>query len=118
MALQEYETIRKTIDKNKTWINVKYKQVISREITSGYYNFVFKYNSMFNSYMYYIIIGNDEFSQNKDYRKVYVDDYGRGKMSIPTQLYNIIAEGKHSDFQISIEPIDNGTNYTVYEIGF
>ena len=118
MALQEYETVQKRIDRNKTWINVKYKQVISREITTGYYNFVFKYNKQYNDYEYFIIIGNAEFADDSDYRKVYVDDYGRGKMSIPSKLHNTLIGNKHSDFQISLELVDAGSNYNVYKIDY
>ena len=118
MALQEYETIRKTIDKTKTWINYKYKQVISREFTKGYYNFVFKYNQQFEDYDYFVIIGNESFAQDPDYRSVYVDDYGRGKMFIPKELFSVLAKDKHTDFQINLELVDCGANYNVYRIDF
>ena len=77
MNLNAYDTIHPKVDKQKTWIDVRKHQLLSREIKYRNYVTISKrYDKENQTYDYFIIL-LDDYPQDRPYAKTKKDDYGR-----------------------------------------
>lgn len=87
MNLNAYDNIKEEIDKTKTWIDVKTKKLLSREIKyRQYYSLLKRFNPKLKINEYFIAL-IDNPPENKVYRFTFRDDYGRIKLNI-TSIWN------------------------------
>lgn len=77
MNLNEYDTVSNSVDKNKTWTDIKKYRLLSREIPyRRYYTIVERLNTMTNDIDYYLVLLDDKADAKVCY-KTETDDYGR-----------------------------------------
>lgn len=116
MNLNAYDDIKDKIDKNKSWINVIKKLLLTREINiRNYYTLSKRYNVITKSYDYYIIL-LDNIIENKSCRKLKVDDYGRCKIDL-SQIWNSCSLNNIDvDFNVSIMLIEHSDDGDIYRI--
>ena len=82
MNLNAYDSIVEKIDKTKTWIDIRKKLLLSREIKYRPYTCILKrYDSKTNINSYFIAI-LDNPPKDKIYKSTTLDDYGRVKISL------------------------------------
>ena len=115
MNLNSYDDALTKIDKSKTWLNVKYKTLFSREIKyMKYYNISKRYNKTLDITNYYIILC-DKLVGDRKWLNTVVDDYGRIKIKIPKEIYNTtILATIESDENINIEKVDTDDSCAIY----
>lgn len=82
MNLNAYDSITEKINKNKTWIDIHKKQLISRELINRPYNCILKrYDSKTNITSYFIAM-LDNPPENRKCKHTITDDYGRIKINL------------------------------------
>ena len=82
MNLSAYDKITEKIDKSKSWIHIKTKKLITREIKYRPYSTILKrYVPSCNIYEYYLVISDTTNNECK-FNKVLLDDYNRLKISL------------------------------------
>ena len=82
MNLSAYDKITEKVDKSKSWIHIKSKRLITREIKYRPYSTILKrYVPSCNIYEYYLVI-SDTTNNDCKFNKVFIDDYGRLKISL------------------------------------
>ena len=82
MNLSAYDKITEKIDKSKSWIHIKSKRLITREIKyRPYYTIMKRYEPTYGIYEYYIVI-SDTINNDYKFSKVFVDEYARIKISL------------------------------------
>lgn len=114
--LNIYDAVDTKVNKEKTWIDIHNKKLLSREIkTKHYYCVCKKYNAQLEIYEYFIIM-LDEMPSD---RKVYItfrDNYGRIKIKLnsiwnESGLYNY-----KSDTNVNINLISEDKDSIVYKL--
>ncbi len=82
MNLNAYDNVKEKLDKKKTWIDIKNKTLISREIKYRPYTCLLKrYDIKTNASSYFIALLNDPPVDKKSTRTIQ-DDYGRIKIRL------------------------------------
>lgn len=110
-----YESVTKSIDKNKTWIHVKSRRLISRELYKGkYYVLSRTYDNTNNIYNYFVVIANVKI--NDDFKRLDIDDYGRVRVRLDTIWSDIVQHGITCDVNIDMELIEENTETVIYKI--
>lgn len=110
--LNLYDDVVENINRQKTWINVKNKVLISREIKYRQYYFIGKRYSGNENFYFVIVLSNPP--ENKSYKKTVLDDYGRVKISLKSIWNSTSLKNLTDDCNISIEvhqEDDDGTAY-------
>ena len=104
MNLNSYGDALTTIDRTKTWINVKHKVMFSREVKyRPYFNISYRYNKMTCSHDYYLIVADYPIDDRKWLNTVR-DDYGRVKIRIIGAIWHsTIVSNFRKDTNINIE---------------
>lgn len=114
MNLNEYDSIKEKIDKNKTWVNVRKKQLLSRELANRPYNCLMKrYNQSTGSTSYFIAM-LDKPPTDRKYKNTVRDDYGRIKISIAniwTETYLVRLE---EDCNMMVSLVEHGEDGDIY----
>lgn len=114
MNLSSYDIIPPTIDKKKTWLDTKFKQLLSREIKYRPYVLLCnKYVPECNTYDYFIILLDDP-PLNKRASHVSIDNYGRLKINLKSIWDNSPLKyiNKNQNVSISLrEHADDGDIY-------
>lgn len=114
MDFTAYDSINTTIDKSKTWVNCKYKQIFSKEIRyDKYAEYKSRFNPITNSYEYYIIF---EPNKDKDNFKIRVDELGRTRISATRIWSQINPDNKTNDFQIELQFVETISDCDIYRI--
>lgn len=114
--LNIYDDANKKLDRTKTWVNIKYKQIISREITyRKYSSLVYRYSVPNDCYTYFIIV-SDEKPLNISSSRTFVDNYGRFKLSVLNIWDKTILKGFKEDTNINITHVDSDDTCDVYEL--
>lgn len=114
MNLNAYDDVNEKINKTKTWINVRKKLLITRELSNRPYNCILKrYDAKSNS-TYYFIAMLDNPPLDRQYKFTKKDDYGRIKISLAsiwkeTYLTNIV-----DDCNIMINLVEHDDDGDVY----
>lgn len=82
MNLNAYDNIKEKIDKTKTWIDIRKKLLLSKEIKyRPYISLLKRYNPAHYTYTYFIAL-LDDIPTNKDYSRTICDSYGRIKINL------------------------------------
>lgn len=104
MNLNSYGDALTTIDRTKTWINLRYKVIFSREVKyRAYYNLSKRYNKTTNSNDYFLIVADYPIDDRKWVNKT-IDDYGRFKIFVPDNIFkSTILSSFEKDTNINIE---------------
>jgi len=114
--LNVYDEIKHKIDKNKTWLDVKYKRLMSREISfRTYYSIGKRYNPATNNTSYYIIILDDK-PENRNVSYLKKDDYGRVKIPVKSIWKECNFDKYNCDTQVELNLVDYADNADVYEV--
>lgn len=116
MDISQYEEVGNKIDKNKTWINVEYKVLLSREIKSRpYYKYLKKFNPLINSNEYFIVLYDSIIDNGKGFI-TNVDKYGRCKFRLSTIWRESSLSQLDSDCNIVIEHISSEEDGDIYKL--
>lgn len=114
MNLNAYDDIKEKIDKTKTWIDIKKKILISRELKYRPYVCLLKrYIPKTNTNNYYIALLDNPPTDRK-YRLTVVDDYGRVKIKVSdiwneTSLAQLV-----DDCNIMCDFVESGEDGDIY----
>lgn len=104
------------LDRSKTWINIKYKEIFSREIKPRKFSILTKqYENNIGNHYFVITLDNAP-DKRRNYVKSRCDDWGRFKISIAGIWYDSIANTLTKDTNINIEHIYHDDDSDVYEI--
>lgn len=105
MNLPAYDNIEIKVNRNKTWVNIKYKQIFSKEIHyNGYVEYKSRYNPVDETYEYYLVFQPNRSTQSA---KVHIDELGRTKIPISKIWNKLNFSNKHKDFNITLEYIES-----------
>ncbi len=82
MNLNNYDGVTEKLDKNKTWVDIRKKILLSREIKYRPYTCLLKrYNLKTNTYSYFIAL-LDNPPVDRKCKRTTLDDYGRFKLDL------------------------------------
>lgn len=116
MNLNIYDDANKKLDRTKTWANIKYKQIISREIKyHRYSSLASRFNPTTNTYTYFIIV-SDEKPHNMSSAKTFIDNYGRFKLNVLNIWDKTILKDFNEDTNINIVHVDSDSTGDVYAL--
>ena len=114
--LLEYDDVSPKLDKKKSWISIKTKQLFSREIKfRPYVTIGSKYHPKLQSYSYFLIL-LDEPPEDRSYSIVHIDNYGRIKISLRTIWNDTSLKDYDKDSNINIKLTDHADNGDIYQI--
>lgn len=114
--LNEYDDVSPKINKNKSWLSIKTKQLFSREIKfRPYVTIGSKYHPKLQFYSYFLIL-LDEPPDERTYSKVHRDDYGRIKISLKSIWNETSLQDYDKDVNINIKLTDHADNGDIYQI--
>lgn len=107
MNLNVYDNVTEKLDKTKTWVDVRKKQILSREIKyRPYYCLCKKLLFGSNITEYYIVMLQSPVEHMKCKRTV-LDDYGRIKIRISDIWKNTYLSQLKSDYNIGIDLVES-----------
>lgn len=116
MNFNIYDNVDDIINKQGTWINVRNKTLLSREIKyRKYTTLVKRYDNSSNNNSYYIIISDDTIP-NKKYCYTKLDNYGRVKVKLNSIWNNTICKNLMQDTNINIDLVEFDDTCEVYNI--
>lgn len=116
MNLNAYDDVKEQVNKNKTWINVKKKTLITREIKYRKVTLLSKrYNTALKCYDYFIIMLDDE-PLDRNYSITNRDDYGRIKIRLTSIWADTILSTLDTDCNINVTHIDHADDGDVYQL--
>ena len=116
MNLNAYDNVVEKINKQKSWIDIKKKILLSRELNVRDYVLLTKrYDKSTNTTDYFVVM-LDNPPVDREYKRTKVDDYGRCKISLApiwgeTYLCNVT-----SDFNISISLEESSYDGDIYKL--
>lgn len=116
MNLNAYDTIHPKIDKQKTWIDVEKRQLLSRQINYRPYVTISKrYNKSDNTYTYYIIM-LDDIPTDRNHNRPKKDNYGRIKISLKSIWNESSLQYYETDKNVDIEQIEQADDGDIYQL--
>lgn len=116
MNLNAYDNITEKIDKNRTWIDVKRKQLISRELSNKtYYSLLKRYNDKRNITSYFIAVFNTP-TNNIQYKHIIRDNYGRIKINLSNIWRETCLSCLDSNCNIVLNLVESDEDGAVYYI--
>lgn len=116
MNLNAYDNINETIDKTKTWIDIKRKTLISRELSDRSYTCLMKrYNAKTNIVSYFIAM-LDTPPKNRKYTITKKDDYGRIKINLSSIWRETYLNQLDSNCNIMIEHVETCGDGDIYSL--
>lgn len=114
MNLNTYDNIREKLDKTKTWVDIKRKQLISREIKyRPYYCILTRFNPKTNIHSYYLAV-LDKIPTDKMFRHTNHDDYGRVKINLSDIWKKTYLNNIKSDINIECKLVEEDNDGEVY----
>lgn len=114
MNLNAYDNVKEEIDKTKTWINIKKKVLLSREINIKPYNCLIKrYNPDSASTSYFIAMLNNPPADRKC-KSTTIDDYGRLKVSLASIWKDTYLAQLESDCNIVVNLAESDDDGDIY----
>lgn len=114
MNLSAYDDINEKINKQKSWINIKKKILLSREITRHAYVILTKrYDVETNTNSYYVVI-TDTAPTNKQYKSLKIDDYGRVKISLASIWNETYLSQLDKDCNILVTCVEHDDDGDIY----
>lgn len=116
MNLNAYDSIIDKIDKTKTWVDVRKRILLSREINyRSYYVLTKRYNPDEKCTDYFVILLDNQPSDRISFRTA-KDDYGRIKI----RLYELYEESDlkylDKDKNINVIHVDSDEDGDVYQL--
>ena len=116
MNLNAYDNVIEKINKQKSWINVKKKLLLTRELNVRNYVLLTKrYNKVTNTTDYFVVM-LDNPPVNREYKRTKVDDYGRCKISLAPIWSETYLCDITSDFNISISLEESSYDGDIYKL--
>ena len=116
MNLSAYDSINNKIDKNKSWVDIKKKQLLSREINKRQYSTLVKrYDAQTNTNSYYVAI-TDTPPKDNVCKKLKIDDYGRVKLNLTPIWNETYLSQLDSNCNIMIERVEHDSDCDIYFI--
>lgn len=116
MSVTEYENVEQKLDRSKTWINIKYRKIFSREIIyKEYYSINKRFNKDLNEYEYYLIT-YDVPPLNQKVYKTYVDNWGRKKYWVDSIWNESNIQYYNKDTNIEVKIVEKADTYIVYKL--
>lgn len=116
MNLNAYDNITNKLDKTKTWVDIRKKQLLSRELKyRPYYCILTRYNKETNTYSYFIAI-LDNIPVDKNYRHTTIDDYGRVKINLRDIWNKTYLDKLESNCNIMCELVESDEDGEVYSL--
>lgn len=113
MSLIAYDDGYEKVDKTKTWILSRTRQLLSREIKYRPYICLLKrYDSSSGINNFYLALLDNK-DNTKTCKRTFVDNYGRLKINVSS----VLAErgiNTTKDFNISIDVVESTNEYDVY----
>lgn len=110
------KTNSRKLDRTKSWINIKYKQIFSAEIKyNKYYQLIKRFEPKYNTTEYFVAFMNNSDEDTKSCR---VDDYGRTKFSIADIWKELNLDKLTTDTNINLEYVESIDDVDVFKIGF
>lgn len=114
MNLAAYDSVEEKVDKTKSWINVNYKSIFSRELPKRRYNTLSKrYDPNTQSTNYYIIM-LDDYNENFKCNNTFVDNFGRVKINISSIWNKTSLSNIKRDVNVSLEHIEHTDDGDIY----
>lgn len=116
MNLVAYDKVDSVLNKQKTWIDVSHKRLISREIKARkYITFGKRYDKEQQTTIFFIIT-LDDIPQDRHYIKSHIDDYGRLKIDVKSIWIDSGLCNIKDNTNVTISHIDSSTDGDVYEL--
>ena len=116
MNLNKYDNVTEKIDKTKTWVDIRKKQLLSREIKYRPYTCLLKrYNIKYNTYSQFIAI-LDNPPADRNYKCTVLDDYGRIKISLSNIWNKTYLNELKSNCNIICELVESDKDGDIYLI--
>lgn len=116
MNLNAYDDVIEKINKTKTWIDVKKRLLLSREMKyRKWYVLSKRFNTKNNSYDYFIIL-LDNHPQDKVAFNTRFDDYGRIKILLHEMYNKTDLQYLTKDTNITIKHIEHEEDGDVYQL--
>lgn len=116
MNLNNYDGITEKLDKTKTWVDIRKKLLLSREIKYRPYTCLLKrYNIKTNTYSYFIaVLDNPPIDRTS--KRTTLDDYGRFKLSLSDIWKKTYLNELKSNCNIMCELVESDEDGDVYSI--
>lgn len=116
MNLNVYDVINPKIDKQRTWVDVHKKQLLSREIVFRPYVTISKrYVKEDNSYEYFIIL-LDDCPYDRPSTGTKKDDYGRIKIRLNSIWEESSLKYYEKDINVELIPIEHADDGDIYKL--
>lgn len=116
--LNAYDNVIDKIDKTKTWIDVRKKLLLSREIKyRKYHSLLKRYDNKTNTTSYYLAM-LDHLSETHTCKLTSKDNYGRVKIRLSEIWKDTYLAGLDKDCNICIKLIESEDDGEVYSFDF
>lgn len=116
MNLSAYDNVENVLDRTKTWVLVKSKELLSREIKKRrYYTLTKRFNITSGLYEYFLVLLDDRFPSNVC-KLSHIDNYGRLKLSIKSIWGITMLSSLKYDTNIGIEHIEHTDDGDIYRL--
>ena len=116
MNLNAYDKITDDLDKTKTWIDIKKKTLLSREIKARpYYTLLKRYNPNTNINTYFIAMLNAP-DVNKKCYLTRIDNYGRIKIKLTSIWKDIYLSGCETNCNIVVSLVESDEMGDIYNL--
>ncbi len=114
MNIVAYDTIKRNINKDKTWISVKYKRILSKEIKyRKYYTLLKKYNLQTNREYFYLACSDNIFRDSKT-ECTNLDNFGRCRFNIGSIWRKSYLSDIENDMNIHIKLVNKQDDGEIY----
>lgn len=116
MNLNAYDSIVEKIDKTKTWIDIRKKTILSREIKYRRFTCLLKRYDVKTNITSYFIAMLDSPPKDRKYKLTVQDDYGRIKINISSiwkETYLIRLANNCNIMCELVESDDDGEIYSI-----
>ena len=116
MNLNAYDNITNNLDKTKTWIDIKKKTLLSREIKARpYYTLLKRYNPNTNSNTYFIAM-LDSPDVNKKCYLTRIDNYGRIKIKLTSIWKDIYLADCETNCNVMVSLVESDKMGDIYNL--
>lgn len=116
MNLNAYDDIKEKVDKTKTWVDIRKKTILSREIKyRPYVSLLKRYNTKCRVYEYYIALSLNR-PLDKTSSKPLKDNYGRVKIRVGQIWTETSLNELDKDNNIDIEFVEQQEDGEIYRL--
>lgn len=116
MNLNAYDNITEKLDKTKTWVDIRKKNIISREIKYRPFICLLKrYIAKANVTLYFVAMLNHP-PKDRKYKSTLCDDYGRVKINISSIWKESYLSRLGSNSNIECKLVESDEDGDIYSI--